>query len=141
MATALPGRSAATAVSTDGVTYTTVGACKDAISWGITPETFDSTTRDDTAWKRKMTGRSQVDDVSFSGQYAEDDAGQTILMDVATVPTTRIYVRIRPSVGTGADQFVVSGFLAYKHDIPDDGPEMFTATISVDGAITKSDQP
>jgi hypothetical protein len=97
-------------VSTDGVTYTTVGQVQGDIRLEISGTDIDITTHGTDTFTSTVPGRASAK-MSFACLYDETDAGQTILRTSAYA-RTKLYYRYRPVTNTGNLEYIAQGALA-----------------------------
>jgi len=138
MAKAL-GSGGSWAVSTDGVTYTTVGKVK---SMSLPPSiaTIDATDNDSQGAKEKLAG--DIDwKGSFTANYDSSDAAQTTVINAASNKTT-LYHRYRPKgTGTGEIQYIGQG-ICTKAQIDAKHETVMELAVDVEfsGPVTKTVQ-
>lgn len=130
------GRNAAVAISTDGVTYTTIGKVTSA-SLTLNTATADYTNNDSSGWT-EAAPTDKSGSMSFGFKFDPADSGQEACLAAAGL--TR-YFRFRPSVGSGIEQWVGQGILTdFTIDTATSEVEDGSGSVTFTGAITESDQ-
>lgn len=128
------------AISTDGITYNTIGGVKD-LSMTIDQSTFDVTDHDSGVWMEHIVGRKTIT-MSATMNYDEANTHQETLLNTAVMNGTLVYFRYRPrGAGSGLKEYLGLGSVtSVEITSPNDGPAEISLELQLTSTLTRQNQ-
>ena len=134
------GRKSTLDISVDNENnYFSLG-CLGDIGFGLTQEEIEVTCRDDGPYRAFLSGRIDGE-LTFEGQWVEEDSGQGFIIGAA-FDATPVTIRYRPyGEGAGLREFISKAIITSLNvDSELDGSVTFDGTLRLTGQISPSFQ-